>query len=380
MKALFTLLLLALLGCQTTTTTSNQESIPAKKALDFKVTEAQGFQIEVTKSYAIIKVNKPWPGSENTYNYLIKYDTITKNPNQKFDAIVQHPIQKHVLSSTTHIPSVERLGELKSWIGFPNTDYISSPNARDLIDQGLITDIGQNQQLNTELVLNLNPDVFVGFTVKGANKAYKLFEKSNIPVIYNGDWVESTPLGKAEWIKFFGALFNKNKEAQTAYNRIKKSYLATKKIAATAKNKPSVISGSLYQDKWYLPNGQSWQAQFLQDANANYLYSHTTGNGSIALSFESVLNKAAKAKYWISPGSYTSYKRMLEDQPHYAEFTAFKHQKVYSVADKTGETGGVIFYELAPNRPDLVLKDLVKIFHPFMMQDHKLHFFSPLKP
>ncbi|MGB2088061.1 MAG: ABC transporter substrate-binding protein, partial [Psychroflexus salarius] len=194
-----------------------------------------------------------------------------------------------------------------------------------------------------------------------------------------GDWVESTPLGKAEWIKFFGALFNKNKLAQQQFEAIENAYHKTKQLAKTAKNKPKVISGSLYNDKWYLPNGTSWQAQFIKDANANYMYKNTSGSGSLALAFESVLNKASEADIWISPGSYTSYETMLNDQPHYKKFKAFSTKKVYSVAQQKGETGGVLFYELAPNRPDLVLKDLVKVFHPELLPHHNFHFFSPLQ-
>ncbi len=377
MKYFFYILCIAFVfGCQNSP--EGKTKIEADQ-LDYSVKHAQGFSIEVYKDFAIIEVEKPWPNSKQNYRYLVQYTSTHEQIKGNFDAVISVPISSYILSSTTHIPSAESLGILDNLVGFPNTDYISSKSARKRIKDGKITDVGQNQQLNTELILNLNPDVFVGFSVDGANKAYSVFEKAGIPIVYNGDWVESTPLGKAEWIKFFGALFNKNKLAQQQFEAIENAYHKTKQLAKTAKNKPKVISGSLYNDKWYLPNGTSWQAQFIKDANANYMYKNTSGSGSLALAFESVLNKASEADIWISPGSYTSYETMLNDQPHYKKFKAFSTKKVYSVAQQKGETGGVLFYELAPNRPDLVLKDLVKVFHPELLPHHNFHFFSPLQ-
>lgn len=369
-------LFICLLGCQ-----KKQENPPLNQGefSDFEAKYAKGFSIEVHENFSIISVKNPWPNSQLDFRYLVRYDTVTQIPKTKFDAVIKHPVKSLIVTSTTHIPSLESLGVLDVLVGFPNTNYISTAAARKRINAGEIVDIGQNEQLNTEVVLNLKPDAIVGFSINGTNKAYDLFEKSNIPVIYNGDWVESTPLGKAEWIKFFGALLNKNKLADQKFKAIETAYLDTKKIALQAQNKPTVISGSLYKDKWYLPNGKSWQAQFITDANADYLYKNTSGNASLALSFESVLNKANQADFWLSPGNYTSYKTMKADNSHYQKFKAFKQKHIYSIAQKTGETGGVLFYELAPNRPDLVLKDLVKIFHPTLLKDYQPHFFSPLE-
>ena len=196
-------------------------------------------------------------------------------------------------------------------------------------------------------------------------------------MIYNGDWVEKHPLGKAEWIKFFGVLYGKEKEADSIFNHIEKQYLDAKKLVQNVSKKPTILSGAMFKDIWYLPKGDSWQATVIEDAGGNYLWSQTEGTGSIALSIESVLDKAQNADFWIAPSQYTSYSKLISDNKVYGEFDAFKNQNIHTFAKAKGATGGLLYYELAPNRPDLVLKDLISILHPDLLAQ-KTTFFTPL--
>ena len=134
----------------------------------------------------------------------------------------------------------------------------------------------------------------------------------------------------------------------------------------------------MYRDIWYLPEGNSWAAKFIADANGDYLWKESTGTGSLALNLETVLEKGKNADLWIGPGQFISLKHLKDMNPVYSEFNAFKKSKIYSFTTVKGETGGVLYYELAPNRPDLVLKDIVKIIHPELLPEHTLFFFSQL--
>ena len=185
-------------------------------------------------------------------------------------------------------------------------------------------------------------------------------------------------MGKAEWIKFFGVLLNKEKEADSIFNQIASEYHKVKELTNRVTIKPSVLSGALYKDVWYMPAGESWAAQFLEDAGVNYHWKDSEGSGSLSLSLESVLEKGSQADFWISPSQFTSYTEMEESNSHYLEFTAFKNKKVFTFANTKGATGGLLYYELAPQRPDLVLKDLVHIFHPELVPSHSPYFFTPL--
>ncbi|HIE44643.1 MAG TPA: ABC transporter substrate-binding protein, partial [Flavobacteriaceae bacterium] len=262
------------------------------------------------------------------------------------------------------------LNQEQTLVGFPNTKYISSPKTRSLIKNGAVKELGKEQNINTELLLDLQPDLVIGFSLNSNNKMFTNIEKAGIPVILNGDWLEKTPLGRAEWIKFFGVLFNKEKQADSLFNHIEKEYLQAKKIALKAINKPKILSGAMYQDKWNLPAGDSYAAQFLKDANVNYPWLNSKGKGSLSLSFESVFDKAKDAQIWLSPSFFNSYKQLSESSIHYTQFDAFKSKKVYNFVNKKGETGGVLYYELAPIQPHIVLKDIIKIVHPELLKNY----------
>ena len=135
----------------------------------------------------------------------------------------------------------------------------------------------------------------------------------------------------------------------------------------------------MYEDVWYVAKGNSWVAQFLKDAKANYLWANEKGTGSLPLTFEKVLEKAKNADIWITSGQFSSLREMTSANPHYNQFKAFQNKNVYSFSGRKGKTGGILYYELAPNRPDIVLKDIVVILHPELLKSYKPYFFQKLQ-
>ncbi len=343
------------------------------------IENAKGFSITKFNGYSILKVKTPWPGAENELVYLLKEQGTGVPEDIHYDQVIEVPIKKVIVTSTTHIPALEALETENSLVGFPGLNYISSTKTRARIANQQISELGQNEDLNTEVLIELSPDAVIGFSINASNKSYETVQKTGIPVIYNGDWTEQTPLGKAEWIKFFGVLYGKENKAEKIFNQIKYEYLSAKELAKNADYSPKVISGSMYNDKWYMPYGNSWQARFIKDANGRYLYADTQGDGSLSLAFESVLEKAEDAEIWVSSGQFTSYEQLFNESSHYHRFKAVKNKNVYSVSLTQGETGGILFYELGPQRPDLILKDLVSIFHPELEIDHEPVFYKALK-
>ena len=343
---------------------------------------AEGFNITNHSNFSVLEVNNPWPNAEKAYKYvLISKENAAKTSFMKdeYDGIIITPVKQIVVTSTTHIPALELLNEEETLIGFPGTDYVSSEKTRQRIDNGSIRELGKNEGLNTEVLLSLKPDVVIGFGVDGTSKSLNTISKANIPVIYNGDWVEKSPLAKAEWIKFFGALYNKTKEADSIFSTIETDYKAAQKLAKTVKNRPTVLSGAMHKDVWYLPNGTSTEAQFLKDANVDYLYADTKGTGSLSLSFESVFEKAKSADLWLSPSYYPTMDALKQANTHYTQFDAYKNNAIYTFSNTAGKTGGVLYYEIGLARPDLLLKDIIKICHPELLPEYKPYFFKPLK-
>ena len=352
---------------------------PKITATDNGVRYATGFTISKVENHTVISIVDASINTKKPLRYaLIEKDVSIKNP-ESYDAVLRVPVQKIVVTSTTHIPSLEALGVENSLIGFPNLKYISSQKTRANISKGNIKELGKNQDINTEVLLELAPEVVVGFSLDGNNKNLQTIEKTGIPVLINADWKETHPLGKAEWIKFFGALYNKTQQADSIFNTIETNYNLAKKLAQNTKTRPTVLSGAMYKDIWYMPKGDSWAAGFIEDANADYLWKETKGTGSIALNIESVLEKGQKADFWIAPGQFTTKAQLLEYNEVYGAFDAYKNNKIFSFTTKKGASGGVLYYELAPNRPDLVLKDIISILHPELLKDYQPHFFEALK-
>lgn len=342
------------------------------------ISYANGFTIEDHGSYQLVAIKNPWPGATQTFSYALVKEGAAVPDSIKVDAVLTTPLKSIVVTSTTHIPSLEMLGVEDRLVGFPNCNYISSEKTRVLIDNGSVKELGKNEDLNTEVLIDLSPDAVVTFAVDGDNTTVSTIQKTGIPVLYNADWTEVHPLGKAEWIKFFGVLFGKEKEADRLFSEIESNYNGAKAVAQSTGQRPTVLSGAMYKDVWYLPQGNSWAAQFIEDANGNYLWGDSEGTGSLSLNLEAVLDKGQEAQYWIGPGQFTSKEQLKEGHAVYLQFNAFKNDAVYSFTTKKGATGGVLYYELAPNRPDMVLKDIIKILHPDLLPDYELYFFSKL--
>lgn len=344
-----------------------------------KIQYAKGFSILNHEGYSVITVSNPWPKANKSYTYILKEKNgIVPDSLNQFPVILV-PIKNIVVTSTTHIPSLEMLGVEKTLVGFPNLNYISSEKVRALIDAKKVKELGANQALNTEVLIDLQPDVIIGYGLDNNNPTLDNLQKNGLKVLLNGDWNEQSPLGKAEWIKFFGAVYGKQELANSLFSKIEKDYLQTLEIAKRGTSHPTILAGDMYEDKWYLPQGTSWGCQLLKEAQGNYLWAETTGTGSLSLSFETVLVKGKNANIWITSGQFGSLQEMLDANPHYAQFKAFQNKNVFSFSGRKGKTGGVLYYELAPNRPDIVLKDIVKILHPELLTGYKPFFFEKLK-
>lgn len=340
---------------------------------------ANGFYVHDYSDFQILTVTSPWNEATQNFQYVLAKRGVKIPDSLNNLALIRIPPEKVVVTSTTHIPSLEMLNVQNSLVGFPETDYISSPKTRRLIEEGKVINLGANEQINSELLLSLKPDVLVGFSIDQNNKSYKNFEKSGIPVIFNGDWTENTPLGRAEWIKFFGYLFDKSFQAESIFQEIEMEYAITAAAATKTSERPTVLSGTLFKDIWYLPAGESWQARFFEDAGAKYLWAETKGTGSLSLSIENVLDKARQAEYWVGVDSFTELDVLTKANLHYSEISAVRSGNVYSYSATNSSGFGNRYFELAPNRPDLVLKDLVKIFHPDLLPDHPLTFYKKLE-
>ncbi|OXB25205.1 MULTISPECIES: ABC transporter substrate-binding protein [Flavobacterium] len=373
-KMIFVLPFFLLIGCKKNESSEIVKTETEKNSIEY----ASGLSIIKHEGYSVVTVSDPWPDAHTKFTYVLK-EKEAKVPDslQKYTTI-KVPLESIVVTSTTNIPFLEMLEVENKLVGFPHTDYISSEKTRALIDKGAVKNVGQNEKLNIEQLIELSPDLIVTFGVDNNNAMLDNLKKSGLNVLIQADWMEQSPLGKAEWIKLYGALFGKEEQAKELFDKIVLSYDQAKKLVAGKPATSSVLYGSMYEDIWYVAKGNSWVAQFMKDAQANYLWADLKGTGSEGLSFEKVLVKAKTANFWIAAGSFKSLDEFGKSNPHYTEFDAFKSKNVYTFEGKSGATGGTVYYELAPSRPDLVLKDYIKIFHPELLPSYEFTFASKL--
>ncbi|SEA96330.1 iron complex transport system substrate-binding protein [Flavobacterium gillisiae] len=373
-RILFVFIFLTLTACKKTEKLDTKTISNTKNEIEY----ATSLAIYKQNGYSIVKVINPWPNAEKDFTYILKEKNATVPDSLIKYNTIQVPLESIVVTSTTIVPYLEMLGVENKLVGFPHTDFISSVKTRKLIDNGTVKNVGQNEKLNMEMLIDRSPELIVTFGIDNNNPMLDNLTKSGLKVLIQADWMEQSPLGKAEWIKLYGALFGKEKEAKNQFETIVKNYKDALALVATKKPTATVLYGSMYQDQWYVAKANSWVAQFIKDAKANYLWSDVAGTGSIGLSFEQVLEKAKSANYWIASGSYKTVAELNAINPHYSQFDAFKTKQVYTFEGKTGATGGTIYYETAPSRPDLVLKDYIKIFHPELLPNYTFTFAQKL--
>jgi iron complex transport system substrate-binding protein len=373
-KILLFLVVLSFASCQKKKQSSTAPIATIKNQIEY----SSNLSIYKYDGYSIVKVLNPWPEANKDFTYILKEKNAEVPDSLQKYTQLSVPLKSIVVTSTTNIPFLEMLQVEKSLVGFPHTDYVSSAKTRKLIDAGIVKNVGQNERLNMEQLIDLAPEAIVTFGVDNNNPMIANLEKSGLNVIIQADWMEQSPLGKAEWIKLYATLFGKEKEGKILFDNIVKNYNEALELVANQKAKSTVLYGSMYQNQWFVAKGNSWVAEFMKDAKSNYLWSDTQGSGSLGLSFEKILEKAKNAQVWIATGSFKNAKELANSNPHYEQFDAFAAKNVYTFESKLGATGGTIYYELAPSRPDLVLKDYIKIFHPALLANYNFTFAQKL--
>ncbi len=339
---------------------------------------ATGFQIDYYDGYKIVTVDRPHMNAKKGFKYILAEEVDQVPEHLSGETVIQIPLSKMVCTSTTHIPLLDYLNESDKLIGFPTTDYISSKTMRMRIDSGLVKDLGVDKEMNIELLAELGPDAVMAYTINGDYGQFNKIAQLGIPTIINAEYLEEHPLGRAEWLKFTAAFFNKEALADSIFTSIETNYNQLKSKASTISTTYRVLSGVVYGDTWYLPGGQNYAAKLIADANANYLWEEDSTRGFLELSFEAVYEKAHKADYWIGVASFETLENLANADARYAEFDAFKNHRIYTNNWRKGDKGGSEFLELGYLRPDIILQDLIKIMHPNLLDNKELYFHKNL--
>jgi iron complex transport system substrate-binding protein len=348
------------------TTTAVTDSVPLKYA--------EGFKVRLLGDARLVEVTYPFQGASSGYKYLLVKEGNAPPPYHEDVKVITVPIKSIVCTSTTHVPMLDYLGETNKLTGFPMLDYISSGEMRKRIDSGYVAELGVDKGMNLEKLATIRPDLIMGYMLSGDYGQFKKIEELGMNVVLNAEYLEKHPLGRAEWIKFVALFFEKEAVADSIFTAIENSYLQAKYLVDSVQKKPRVLSGIVYGDGWFLPGGKNYAAQLLNDAGAHYLWQDNPSHGFLQLSFESVYERAHDADLWIGVGSYSTLKELKDADQRYTRFRPFIEGNVYTYNARIGAKGGNEYLELGYLRPDIILKDLVKIAHPSVLPSYELFF------
>lgn len=290
----------------------------------------------------------------------------------------QLPFKKIILLNASMAGYVTELGAENIITGVASPEYIYSDKIQNLVKQGKIQNVGNEQKYDVEKILSLKPDAIFTNHIASFDNTYKLLKDNGIQVVFLDEYLEQKPLEKTAYIKLFGKLLGKDKEAETQFKEVEKNYAQLKQMASKAKERPTVLANEMYGDVWYLPGGKTAVANFISDANASYILKNNTEEKAVTMSFEEVFAKAGEVQYWINAGNHRSKKEMLGMNPVYTKLNVFNKGKIYVI---TGKEKGKAndFFESGVVRSDLVLKDYIKIFHPNLLPDYQLTYMKELQ-
>lgn len=384
--ALFFATLLFLTSCGTSSNlTESAETASSGKdyfSEKIQIHHAKGFTIEYHDNYKVISVLSPFEKSTDTARYVLLQRGTKKPKGYANSQFIEIPIRSLVAMSSMHVGLVGLLGEEKIVTGLGNLKYVSNPEIIKKIEAGKMAEVGKDQGLNEEKLITMHPDLVMttGSPVSKMER-YTTLNAAGIPVLINSEWVETTPLGRAEWVKLLAALLNREDFVNKKFAKMEEEYKRLAVLSQKVKNKPSIITGMNSKDSWFVPNGNSYMAQFFRDAGADYHWNNTKATGSLALNFEAVYPIALTADYWLNVGisNYDNKKEILAKDSRYTDFKAYKTGQIYSYNKRVNSRGSNDYWESGAVNPQIVLADLIKILHPELLPEHELVYYKQVK-
>lgn len=345
----------------------------------FPVAYAKGFSISEVSNGFVLTVTNPWQDAQEVrYQYFLGTGDLISDK-KGFNETIPAPVKRIVCLSTTHIAYIDRLGESDVIVGVSGTGFVSNLTVRKRINQGYVKDVGYEQALNYELLVNLKPDVVLAYGVGAEMAGYlQKLKDMRIPVIFIGDYLEENPLGKAEWLKVFGLLVGKYQQADSLFSIISSEYNDIVSSLPADINKPKVFINLPWKDVWYFPGGQGYMANLFADAGGDYSLSHLKGRKSYPFSIENALELAAKADVWINTGTVNSLSEIVNELPIVKGLPILRNGRVFNNNNRMNSTGGNDFWESGVVNPHIIVKDFIKIFHPNHLE-HDLVYYKELQ-
>ncbi|MCH2230762.1 MAG: ABC transporter substrate-binding protein [Crocinitomicaceae bacterium] len=353
-----------LLACEETSIDTKKNVPTGRSITDY----ASHFELIEFGENHLLHFMNPESG-EIELRFLLSSDI---NVSKKGYTNITTPTSKLITLSGTSIGMLSKIKMTDQVVGVSNKNYIYNPSIIKRLNSGDVIEVGEESNLPLETIIQVKPEIILYSGFGSEYPGSKKLKSLNILSIPIYDWRETHPLGKAEWIKLFGALTNRKKEADAYFSAVESSYFELKEKATQLNSNPTVMSGNLLGDTWYTPNGDSFVAQMIKDAHADYKYKHTHGTGSHQLSLEEIIKDNSKTEYWINPGLPTKDEILRANEK--LKYIHPINRGTYCYSKNSNR-----FWELSAIEPHHVLSDFIKIFHPDSAITDSLYFYDLVK-
>ena len=345
------------------------------------ISQAGRISIEKSDRVSTVTIINPWQGAENvnlTYHLVRRGTDIPVGLDSS--SVIFVPLKKIICMSTTHIAMISALGEENSVSGVSGTGFIFSERLNKNVEIGLVEDVGYEANLNKELILKISPDLIMMYGIGSESAGYVgKIKELGIKVIFNADYLETDPIGKAEWIKLFGELYCKEEIADSIFVSERETYDSIRLfISKNIKHRPKVLLGLPFKDAWYISPGNSFISRLISDAGGDYLWQETKSSVSMPLGIENVYMRALTADYWLNIGIIKNKNEITAVDLRLGELQCFKNGSLYNNNRRISHEGGNDYWESGSIYPHLILEDIASILHPRLFDDHELFFYRKI--
>jgi iron complex transport system substrate-binding protein len=345
------------------------------------ITKAERLTIQQTDGFTKVTIINPWQGATNVNQiYFLLKRGVPLPEGLDSSEVIFVPIKKIVCMSTTHIAMISALKEENSISGFSGTDLIYSDKLLGNVEKGLIEDVGYEASLNNELILKISPDLIMMYGIGSESASYvNKVKELGLKVMFDADYLETNPLGKAEWIKLFGALYCRESLADSIFTAEVENYNRLKLyIDENISARPKVLLGLPFKDTWYISPGNSYISNLITDAGGDYLWRNTESSISMPYGIENVYIRALAADYWLNIGSVKTKNEIATVDQRLSELQCFKDGHLFNNNKRSTKNGGNDYWESGSLYPHLSLSDIASILHPGLFGDTVLHFYRKI--
>jgi len=359
---------------------NHKEFQEEQSVLSTTVSHAVGFDIEKRNESKVLHFFRHYNDAVDTLSYLLRE---RKSPNDVHKIGVNEivvPLKKIALLHSSYLAYFDILESTDALVAISESKYVYDSGLYASISGNEIHQVGYGETLDKEKLLSLDVGAVVTVGWPNApNKSKQVLEELGLPVLILSEWQETTLLGRLEWIKVIGVLTGKESLADSLFTSIAQRYTDLQRLAKLAKDTPDVICNLPYKGSWYMPGGDSYVSNVIQDAGANYLWSDHEGTGGIQIAFEAVYAKGTTADYWINPGFAESAGEIIGKDERLNDFKALKLGNIYNNNKRISRSKANDYWESGIVRPDLILADLIKVFHPELVPRHEFYYYKNLK-